>query len=137
MVCGLFTGKHLDLEQYYLDLPKANRDGNAAWELEYKATDAYSVTDLTSTSLQDLNRRMKNPNSDEFKKYWKYYTVSTADAFQEQCNQVCHTNIICGFTIFHMDEFNKCVQESISAGSKVYSRFSVFILLIGPLWIFL
>ena len=129
-----FTGKHLDLEQYYLNLPKANREGNAVWELEYKATDAYNVTDLTATSLQDLNRRMKNPNSDEFQKYWKYYTVSPADALLGQCEQVCHAKIICGFTKFHMSEFETCVKATVSDSSKFYPTFSIWLTFVSIIW---
>ena len=101
----------MDIEQYFLDLPKANRDGVANWELEYRTSEAYKLAELTATSLKELAHRMKYRNGAEFNNYWRFYTVNTAGSLLGECDEVCHAKIICGFSEYNMTVFENCVRH--------------------------
>ena len=122
------TGKHLDIEQYFLDLPKANNDGVAKWELEYRTSEVYRLTELTATSLKDLAHRMKYRSGSEFSSYWRFYTVSTAVSLLGECDEVCHAKIICGFMEYNMTVFKDCVKNFeplyTSGSANVFTTFT-------------
>lgn len=113
------TGRHIELEQYYLDLETANRNSNATWMLEYKAGTAYSLIDLSASNLADLVERMKDPSSQVFQKYWLYYTVSAPESLRTSCGDTCHTSIICGFTNFYSNLFETCTGARTSGTQKM------------------
>ncbi|XP_053390580.1 acid sphingomyelinase-like phosphodiesterase 3a [Mercenaria mercenaria] len=108
------TGKHVDISQYYLDLNAANRAGVADWKLEYTASDAYNIQDLTASSLAALIDRMKDSDSTEFKTYRKFYYVSPPEDLIEDCDWKCHAFIFCGFTEFNLDDVKKCEKTMVS-----------------------
>lgn len=120
------TGAQLDIEQYYLDLEKANKDGVANWELEYTASAAYDMGDISARQLLKLSESMKIITGDAFKKYWKFYSVSPKDLLE--CNATCHASIVCGLTEFSMAEYNDCTAKIVSACSGLTSWFLVIIL---------
>ena len=101
----------MDIEQYFLDLPKANRLGVANWELEYRTSEVYKLTELTATSLKELAHRMKYRNGEEFGNYWRFYTVNTAGSLLGECDENCHAKIICGFSEFNLTKFGDCVTN--------------------------
>lgn len=123
---------HLDIEQYYLDLVKANQDGVATWELEYKASMQYGTYSLTANDLQTLSNKMKPATSNEFKNYWMHYTVSPPLNLQESCDEDCHSSIICGFTEFEMGAFRSCKASMISGARKLRWMSYMFVFCILP-----
>ncbi|XP_045189493.2 acid sphingomyelinase-like phosphodiesterase 3a isoform X2 [Mercenaria mercenaria] len=108
------TGGHLEIQQYYLDLVKANKNGFASWELEYNTSSHYGLSTLTATTLLKLAEKMKKPTSNEFKNYWKFYTVTPPTNLQDSCDEDCHSSIICGFTEFEMEDFKSCKTNMVS-----------------------
>ena len=113
-----FAGIHLDIEQYYLDLQKANNSSNIMWENEYRSSDVFNIEDLTASSLEGLMDRLKDIDSEDFKHYRKYRSVSYLDSHHEYCDSKCHASMICEITHINVDEFNQCVQGSLTAGSS-------------------
>ncbi|XP_053403560.1 acid sphingomyelinase-like phosphodiesterase 3a isoform X2 [Mercenaria mercenaria] len=107
------TGTHIDISQYYLDLHAANKAEIARWKLEYNTSGAYGLPDLSPEALDNLIDKMKDPASHEFKRYWKYYVVSPADEFIEDCDTLCHATVICGMTEFIQADFVNCFAEII------------------------
>lgn len=70
------VGTILDWEQYYLDLEKANNDGDANFELEYTASDLFGVNHFDGTGVANaMNAVADNKNIREL--YKKYAGVST------------------------------------------------------------
>lgn len=126
------SGVHLDIEQYYLDLVKANQHGVATWELEYKASAKYGTNTLTATDIQTLANKMKTATSNEFKSYWMHYTVSPPLNLTESCDDDCHTSIICGFTEFEMVAFRSCKASMISGASRPRWMSYTFVFCILP-----
>lgn len=112
------TGVHLDIEQYYLDLVKANHKGQATWELEYKASTHYELQSLTAEDLLNLSEKMKTSSSKEFLNFWKFYTVSPPAQLQQSCDEDCHSSIVCGFTEFDMKAFQSCKDGITSNALK-------------------
>jgi len=124
------TGKHLDLEQYYLDLEVANKDDAANWTLEYKATDVYQIRDLTATSLTQLVKKMKGKDSYAFKKYWLHYTVTVPEHLRNSCEDECHSIIMCGFTKFYTEPYNTCIAVRTSGAQTMETTLGLHISLI-------
>ncbi|KAL3864256.1 hypothetical protein ACJMK2_005957 [Sinanodonta woodiana] len=110
------TGQHLDIEQYYLDLPEANAKQTATWKLEYKATQNYGVKDLSPLSLLALMNKMKDYGSNEFQNYFKWTTVNASTT--EICNTDCHLSIICGFSNFDKTSYNYCKSKTASGSTS-------------------
>lgn len=109
------TGRHLGIEQYYLDLEASNEaNETAVWTLEYDSSSTYGLADLTAPSLKNLADRMNDPESGEFKKFWQYYTVSPPEHLKETCGANCHASVICGLTNFYMDLFDNCKTERLT-----------------------
>lgn len=123
------TKVHLDIEQYYLDLEKANKDGVASWVLEYKATTDYNLTDLSASQLLKLTESMKTSSEKAFTSYWKYYFVSPKLELLRQCDEGCHANIVCGYTQFDITAFKDCTAKRISTGFRLCSSLSVILLI--------
>jgi len=44
----------IQLEQYWLDIERANSEGHPTWELMYKFTEQYDLPDMSPNSLMDL-----------------------------------------------------------------------------------
>ncbi|RMX54292.1 hypothetical protein pdam_00011977 [Pocillopora damicornis] len=65
------------------------------WVLEYKATDAYRIPDVSPESLHSLVKTFKTPGSSNFEKYYLYNSVSAGG---EKCDEECKTAQICGIT---------------------------------------
>lgn len=114
------TGKHLDIKQYYLNLETANMAGFATWQLEYKASDVYKLSDLTPSNLHSLIEKMKDSSSEEFRKLWLHSVVSPPARLLGACDESCHASIICGFTDFYLESFKSCKSARISSAGSVY-----------------
>lgn len=110
------NGKHIDLEQFYLDLEAANNNSVAEWKSEYRTGRVYNLSDLSAVSLAGLVQRMENPSNEEFTKYVTFYTVSAPEAQRVPCDDSCHASVLCGFTNFYMKSFETCM-------ANFYSRF--------------
>lgn len=111
------TGLHLDIEQYYLDLEKANRDKVDNWTLEYKTSSHYETSHLNAEELMKLIEKMKSSNGNQFISFWRHYTVSPPVNLQPKCDENCHVSIICGFTEFEMPGFDSCKAKMIGGTS--------------------
>lgn len=122
------SGVHLEIEQYYLDLVKANQNGVASWELEYKTSSHYGLSSLTAADLTKVAGKMKTATSKEFKNYWKFYTVTPPEGLQKTCDEECHSSIICGFTEFDMTKFKLCKANMVSSACTP-SNFAVVLLI--------
>ncbi|XP_060573306.1 acid sphingomyelinase-like phosphodiesterase 3a [Ruditapes philippinarum] len=131
------TGIHLEIEQHYLDLLKANKNGAANWELEYKTSSHYGLNKLTAADLSSLAERMKKASSKEFKNYWNFYTVTPPDNLAEACNEDCHSSVICGFTEFDMDNFKSCKASMVSTASRLSIAVVYFLIKLVFLWVLL
>nr|KAG5704634.1 hypothetical protein BaRGS_025276 [Batillaria attramentaria] len=113
------TGRHLDIQQYYLDLPASNKQDQAGAEttanftLLYTFTQHYGVADLTASSLDQLISRLETPEGEHLLD--DYYRFTTAAAEQEGtakvCNKTCKARILCGFKHYTMADFDACVSQ--------------------------
>ncbi|CAG8449758.1 16567_t:CDS:2 [Funneliformis caledonium] len=70
-------GELTDYIQYYLDIEKANVIGRAIWEIEYIATETYNMKQLSPSEWSKVLRKMKYKNSKAWKKYIKFFTLSS------------------------------------------------------------
>ena len=121
--CRLFVSVCLfvfiqDLLQYYTNLTQANIRGTPQWILEYKATSAFGIPDVTTQSLHKLAETFKEVGSENFKKYYKFNSVS----YDEECNATCKVSQICAITKVDFDEYDSCVSPPAEAGANGFSR---------------
>lgn len=104
-----------DVWQYFTNLTVANMMSKPEWVLEYKATDAYRIPDVSPESLHSLVKTFKTPGSSNFEKYYLYNSVSAGG---EQCNEECKTAQICGITEVDFEKYDACVSRSPSTSSS-------------------
>ena len=78
------------------------------WLLEYKATEAFGIPDVSPQSLHTLVESFEDPNSDNFRKYFLYNSVSAGG---ENCDDACKTGQICGITKIGFDEYDTCLKN--------------------------
>ena len=103
------TGRHLDLFQYYVDLPKANNDTSLTWLLGYKATAEYGIPDISPQSLASVVGNFSDLTSAKFAKYMGRYNVNAMPDFP--CNETCHNTVLCGFRNLLDDDFERCLAK--------------------------
>ncbi|XP_025093239.1 acid sphingomyelinase-like phosphodiesterase 3b [Pomacea canaliculata] len=128
------SGKHLNIQQYRLDLPQGNLQKKANFTLLYNFTQQYQVNDITAASLHELTVRMKRVNSEGDQLVNDYYRFTTADAVQEDsaktCDSVCQSRIRCGLTDHLMGSFDACVAKYTTDTSASHNLISVDLVLL-------
>lgn len=97
------------------------------WVLEYKATDAYRIPDVSPESLHSLVKTFKTPGSSNFEKYYLYNSVSAGG---EQCDEECKTAQICGITEVDFEKYDACVSPSTSSSHVKSATLSVYVAII-------
>ena len=75
-----------DMEQYYLDLDRANEKGVAEWKLLYKLSETYAVPDLSVESMEKVLIQLQG-NADAFRTYYRYNTLG-----HEEGRSLVHTH---------------------------------------------
>ena len=113
-----------DYLQYYMDLEKANADGDATWLLEYRATDEFSIEDISVASMAALAQQLKSSvfaddDDAEFgalmQKFAVYNSVSYVNA---TCATKCRLHHACAITAVGHDEHDRCVAETGGGGGN-------------------
>ncbi|KAK6188125.1 hypothetical protein SNE40_004376 [Patella caerulea] len=101
------TGVVIDYKQYYLNLTEANSLHKADWKLEYQATEAFNIPDLSPTSLDRLSESFRD-NDYMFNKYLVINTVGYDT--NPQCNSTCKRNQICAIRQLNLDRYADCIS---------------------------
>lgn len=120
------SGRQLDILQYYVDLPTANKHNHVNWTLGYTATKEYSIPDIMPESLGALVNKYLDPNSPIFKKYVNWYNTNAVKDFS--CNAQCHKIVMCGFRHLTQEEFFQCITAV--SKSSTFFELKVFITLL-------
>ena len=103
------SGRHLELLQYYVDLPAVNTERNLQLKLGYTATKVYGISDITPCSLNKLKKKFSGVMSPDFKTYVNWYNT---DAIQNNtCDVICHKTMLCGIEFLEQDDFSKCLSQ--------------------------
>ena len=98
-----------DVWQYFLNLTQANLMDKPDWLIEYKATEAFSIPDVSPQSLHSLVQTFKPQESASFRKYYLFNSVSAGG---EQCDEDCKIAQICGITEIDFDQYDDCVKPA-------------------------
>ncbi|CAJ0587664.1 unnamed protein product, partial [Mesorhabditis spiculigera] len=86
----------LEIEAFYANLTAANENGQEpVWELEYKATEAYGMKDLSPQSWHDLTERFLT-DAHLFAKYYHHYNRYGAPGDSCSSNAGCRKSWVCG-----------------------------------------
>lgn len=121
------TGDIIDIHQYYLDISM----DNPTWELEYRATEAYDIADLSPVSLDQLVDKFSSEESspDVFERYYLYNTIMASAG---ECDEDCKKLHICAITKLDIPEYDDCIAGS---GNAVRGSLrTVILLFIVQLW---
>ncbi|XP_041359012.1 acid sphingomyelinase-like phosphodiesterase 3b isoform X2 [Gigantopelta aegis] len=100
------TGQVLDYVQYFLNLTKANLEKKPVWEVEYHATKAYSIPDISAQSLNKVTKTFHR-SSPTFELYFKYNSVS--HGVQETCDTNCYYIQYCAIVNLDFNDFDRCI----------------------------
>ena len=103
------TGRHLDLVQYYMDLPESNKQNRPIWTIAYTATTDMGIPDLSPRSMDNFATRTKNPNGPEFQNHLKW---RNANAEVMPCDALCHSLIYCNYMKLHEHEYKTCLRDT-------------------------
>lgn len=128
------TGVILDYTQYYIDLPQANTENVATWEIEYNATSAYGIPNLLPSSMSKLVDVMRNKSSLEFRQFFKFWTVNVSETDMDVCDERCHAKFYCNYKFQNYDENLDCYDRYFSPlpvnsqGTSVLDSYCVLIL---------
>ncbi|ORX97217.1 hypothetical protein K493DRAFT_314188 [Basidiobolus meristosporus CBS 931.73] len=75
-------GQISDYTQYYVDLDRANREGRLMYDVEYVASTAYKVENLSTESWQTILADFRKPGSPTWEAYQRYREVSPRKPYQ-------------------------------------------------------
>lgn len=98
-----------DIWQYYTNLTLANLKDKPTWLIEYKATDAFNIPDVSPQSLDSLVQRFTNQESGAM--FDKYYFYNSVSAGRGRCEKGCKTAQICGITKIDFDQYDQCLLD--------------------------
>lgn len=115
------TGRHLDLIQYYMDLPESNRLQKPLWKIEYVATKDMSIPDITPASMDLFVKRMTNLNGEEFKMFYRWRFTSAEHVSIKSCDRSCHAVLHCNFVHSSKAKYDQCVT-GLTSGAVNVSR---------------
>lgn len=110
-------------EQYYLDLGEANQKNTPAWYIEYSATEAYGLPDVSAASMGILADKFREKDSEDFKRYLMYNSVKY-EGDNKPCNSRCKKSHVCTITELNLDKFQACMDKPLyTAGSfKIFNQ---------------
>lgn len=104
-----------DYRQYYLNLPSANSKRDDDWQLEYRATAAYNISDVSTSSLANLADTMlggcrpkDSSCPDVFTSYFLYNSVSYNN---KPCDDACQSYQLCAVTEVDYDAHDSCIED--------------------------
>ena len=95
------------------------------WLIEYKATEAYNIPDVSPQSLHALVQTFEDRESSNFRKYYLYNSVSAGG---ETCEGDCKTAQICGITKIDFYDYDECLTLSTKAAGTALNSSVVFCL---------
>ncbi|XP_071487800.1 acid sphingomyelinase-like phosphodiesterase 3b [Diadema antillarum] len=121
------TGDVLDIEQYYLDLANSQ----LTWELEYRATTSYGVSDLSPASLDALIEKFSEGEAASNEIFRRYHGHSTALADVKECDDDCRRYHFCAITNLDYDKYDDCLSgHAVRKGGQIGSLgATIFVLL--------
>jgi len=109
----------LDHATYIIDLAKANKEGKASWELEYKAKEAYGMKSLLPSDWNDLVNRMSK-NDTLFQMFNTYFYKS----YPEPCIGNCKTATLCRLKSARSSDYEMFCKFQDEAVHKWYKMFN-------------
>ncbi|XP_071168876.1 acid sphingomyelinase-like phosphodiesterase 3b [Mytilus galloprovincialis] len=120
------NGNLLDFTQYYMDLPEVNRNNQSEWKIEYNATTAYELADLSPASMAQLVTRMRTQKNHEFQSFRKFWTVSVNENYEESCDEKCHAGFYCNSRHLEKDSFENCFNGLTTSVAPFHQNYNVF-----------
>lgn len=117
-----------DVWQYFTNLTQANLMNKPEWLIEYKATEAFNIPDVSPQSLHSLVQKFESQDSAYFEKYFLYNSVS---AGAEICDEQCKTAQICGITKVDFGEYDDCLKSTDAPNrqSTIIIVFGLFLIM--------
>lgn len=103
------TKRQLDILQYYVDLPTANRDKHVNLTLGYIATELYGIPDVMPDALALLVNKFQDPTGVYFKQLIRWYNTNGVQNYP--CNDKCHKNFLCAIRYLDDDRYSKCMSN--------------------------
>ena len=100
----------LNIETYYMDIAKANAEGEPTWEVLDDYVNTFDMADMSPSSLKDLATKMLTDS--DLAKTWVYNSGRWGEPKPTTVDQV---EIYCNLASSEMWERNECVLSGGSA----------------------
>ena len=126
--------------QFYLDLEKANNDGTADWKVEYRATKAYEINDISHASMDTLYKNLKSADINckecpENKLLQKYYLYNSVSYNTNYCDRNCQRLHTCAISQLEEKGYLDCINGAgITLKANQLWLFVVSAILITASW---
>ncbi|XP_013789600.1 acid sphingomyelinase-like phosphodiesterase 3b, partial [Limulus polyphemus] len=133
------SGTILDYSVYFLNLTKANSHNNQgdveqphdspsgkldtpqdmlSWELLYTFTEAYNLSDVSTSSLARLHDKLVN----SVETFQRYFQFSTVQKVMFPCNSTCRHFHLCSVANVDLGAYNACVSMQEYATTPDFSQ---------------
>ena len=109
----------LDVEQYYLPLTEANKQGVAEWKLEYSFRRNYKLKDASTASLQTLLDELKQSSSKYFRQYYTFNSVNAQTKSNVPCDWACENLHLCAIEHVEYDDCKTCITANARCSCAV------------------
>ena len=109
-----------NIEQFFLNLPKANQDQAAQWLRLYTFKGLYAgVNNLTSRALHQLIESFKEYGDNDFHIYYDQFSVGARHISNEPCSCMCKFTHICSMQSVNYTDFDACIKHIACDGNRV------------------
>jgi len=109
----------MDYTQYYMDLEESNNKGEADWKVEYSATDAFDIEDLSVSSMQHLTEKLQSAegcDECEFSETLQQFALHNSVSYVlTECDEKCQRQQICAIVAVEAGAHTSCINRSSSA----------------------
>lgn len=101
-----------DVEQYYLDLPKANTEQDPEWEKLYSFQQMYGLERVNGRTLHKLvTEDFLEINSSKFFQYYQANAVNAHHESNKPCDEQCQRQHVCAITKVGYQQFDSCLRD--------------------------
>lgn len=120
-------------------MEKANSNGKAEWRIEYRATEAYGLSSISSSEMQDLHTSLTKAdvdcetcfNNEILQKFALYNTVSYN---KNHCDAECKKRHTCAISELIEKNYFACINGAVSFKANQLWLFVITAILTTRLW---
>ena len=122
----------LDIQTYYMDLDKANKEKNPTWELMHTFTEDYQIPDLSPASLLTLAEKIRDSEDVAAEYLWN---KDKRHGGKGSCDAGCRKSNFCDVTSIETKEKSDCNGSKKRGFSDALGDLSSWLSFLTEPWI--